>query len=336
MQRTRYEHLSEEALYAMYRENVFKNLSEDQKLDLLQETVNRDALERGMVEVPKVTLAELPAKETGFYDGTHILMSREMVIDQKQSAHMSHGEKVTWPMEDANLQALATAIHENMHAYEEQVASGKIENVDSELAKEYQANDFTESVVLQNGSYKMGSQYLNGKTSHFCYYFQSTERDAYRESEMKTNRIIQMLTEKYGNEKSFEKYTRDLQVNGYEATEKRAMEMYQNPNFVRDLNQTLKNHFWGTNEEVDTRTEEAVKTEMVATYRGLHPELNTEAKKEEVNVGLDEPTTLEAYNEVQTQKEEMAEVESATVESQEEAECEADDGLDCDDDDLEL
>jgi hypothetical protein len=44
---TQYCNLNNDTLYAMYRESVYSKLSEKEKLDLLQETVNRNALELG-------------------------------------------------------------------------------------------------------------------------------------------------------------------------------------------------------------------------------------------------------------------------------------------------
>ena len=43
---TRYTNLSNEELYLMYRESAYSQLREEEKLDLIQETVNRDAVER--------------------------------------------------------------------------------------------------------------------------------------------------------------------------------------------------------------------------------------------------------------------------------------------------
>ena len=58
---TQYGNLSDGNLYAMYRESVYRSLSVSQKLDLLQETVNRDAAARGEVGSPKVRFENLPS-----------------------------------------------------------------------------------------------------------------------------------------------------------------------------------------------------------------------------------------------------------------------------------
>ena len=62
---TQYARLNNDQLYAMFRESVYSRLEESEKLDLLQETVNRDALEKGMVGAPQVQFGNLPATECG-------------------------------------------------------------------------------------------------------------------------------------------------------------------------------------------------------------------------------------------------------------------------------
>ena len=60
---TRYGNLSNEQLYSMFRESSYSKLDESEKLDLLQETVNRDALERGEIFTPtqeQVKYTKLP------------------------------------------------------------------------------------------------------------------------------------------------------------------------------------------------------------------------------------------------------------------------------------
>lgn len=293
---TRYGKLSNEDLYSMYRESTFTKLSDDQKLDLLQETVNRDAAERGMVGAPQVTLSDLPASTGGQARNGVIEINKEMVLSGTQTTTYN-GQTQVNKMSDANIQALNVAIHENIHCWQDQVIDETITIDDAAKTAEYQSNNFTESAVLQNGSYRMGSQYLKGTTSKFCYYLQSTERDAYKGAEEKTNSILQSLSEKFGTEKSFEAYQKGVELAGYDAVEKKANEFYQNPSFEKDLNQTLMNQFYGTKTQVDPKTEDAVKTEMVASYKEMHCEINTTNTMEEKGMGLHGPTTLENYNE---------------------------------------
>lgn len=76
--------------------------------------------------------------------------------------------------------------------------------------------------------------------------------------------------------------------------------MFQNPNFVRDLNQTLQNQYFGTNKSVNAETEKDVKTEMVETMRALQHQIingNQSKMKGEEKMSFDyKPVSLEEYN----------------------------------------
>lgn len=302
---TRYENLSDDDLYAMYRSSVYSRLDDAGKLSLLQETVNRDAMECGELGAPKVEFGMLSAGVSGEASDGVIRIDYNMAVKGIQSMEYE-GRTVTFARDDYNIQALNTALHENVHCFQEQIIDGTIVIPDNGLTAEYQANSFTESVVLKDGSYRMGSQYLTGETPNgYCmYYFQATERDAYRSAELKTNNILQGLAEKFGKEPSFEAYAKDLEVNGYQAMEQKALELFNNPNFEANVNQTLKNHYFGTNVPVNREIEAAVKNEMEASYQKLRSqyEKQNEAGKEneereEKNMGFDpKPVSLEEYN----------------------------------------
>ena len=90
---TQYGNLSDGNLYAMYRESVYRSLSESQKLDLLQETVNRDAAARGEVGSPKVRFENMPSRPDGYAEkgGHHLnvnVLNRETLLDAQ-----AHPEK---------------------------------------------------------------------------------------------------------------------------------------------------------------------------------------------------------------------------------------------------
>ena len=82
---------------------------------------------------------------------------------------------------------------------------------------------------------------------------------------------MQELTAKYGMEPSFEAYEKTLQANGYSVMEAEAIQRFQNPDFVKDLNQVLMNQYYDTHKSVDARTERAVKNEMVQSRQALQP-----------------------------------------------------------------
>lgn len=299
---TRYGNLSNDQLYAMFRESTYSKLGESEKLELLQETVNRDALEKGEVGAPEVRFADLPANESGNAANGVINVNRDMAVNGMQSFEYN-GQTIQHSISDYNVQSLNTVLHENTHCFQDQIIDGTITIEDAQKTAEYQANSFTSSAVLQDGRYQLGSQYLIGETpnGYYCYYFQSTERDAFLGAEERTAAILSGLTEKYGTEPSFEAYAKSVESTGYHATEREAIERFQNPNFVRDLNQTLQNQYFGTNVPVDKNTEAAVKAEMVATHKSLQQQItqaNNLSAKEDTKMSFDpnKPVSLEEYN----------------------------------------
>ena len=271
---TRYGNLNNEQLYSMFRESSYSKLDESEKLDLLQETVNRDSLERGEIGAPEVRFADLPANESGNASNGVINVNRDMAVNGVQSIEYDR-QTIQHSVRAYNIETLNTVFHENIHCFQEQVIDGTINIEDIQKSAEYQSNGFTTSAVLQNGKYQLGSQYLTGETAngYYCYYFQSTERDAFLGAEEKTDTILNNIIEKCGTEPSFEMYKKSVEITGYHATERAAIERFQNLNFERGLNQTLMNQYFGMNVPVAPNIENAVKAEMIATYQGLHQQI---------------------------------------------------------------
>ena len=299
---TRYGNLNNEQLYSMFRESSYSKLDESEKLDLLQETVNRDSLERGEIGAPEVRFADLPANESGNASNGVINVNRNMAVNGVQSIDYD-GQTIQHPVRAYNIETLNTVLHENIHCFQEQVIDGTINIEDIQKSAEYQSNGFTTSAVLQNGKYQLGSQYLTGETAngYYCYYFQSTERDAFLGAEEKTDTILNNIIEKCGTEPSFEAYKKSVEITGYHATERAAIERFQNLNFERGLNQTLMNQYFGMNVPVAPNIENAVKAEMIATYQGLHQQIaqtNNLTMKEDTKMTFDpnKPVSLEEYN----------------------------------------
>lgn len=299
---TRYGNLNNEQLYSMFRESSYSKLDESEKLDLLQETVNRDSLERGEIGAPEVRFADLPANESGNASNGVINVNRDMAVNGVQSIEYD-GQTIRHPVRAYNIETLNTVFHENIHCFQEQVIDGTINIEDIQKSAEYQSNGFTTSAVLQNGKYQLGSQYLTGETAngYYCYYFQSTERDAFLGAEEKTDTILNNIIEKCGTEPSFEAYKKSVEITGYHATERAAIERFQNLNFERGLNQTLMNQYFGLNVPVAPNIENAVKAEMIATYQGIHQQIaqtNNLTIKEDTKMTFDpnKPVSLEEYN----------------------------------------
>ena len=99
-------------------------------------------------------------------------------------------------------------------------------------------------------------------------------------------------------------------MKGYQARDREATELFQNPNFVKDVSQILQNDYFKTNVPVDARTEEAMKSEMIESYRIMQLqnaaynkveadkiEANNVDSKEKTKVGFEpKSVTLDEYN----------------------------------------
>lgn len=264
---TIYGNLSDDALYAMYRRESWLGLDESARQQLLQETVNRAALANGEEGACRVVFADLPDGVAGEQSGDEIRLDRNRYVNDMAVTEYN-GEIYTMELEDSNMQALTTVLHEDIHAWQNQLIDGTIECDDPALLAEYQANNFDIALVQKSdGTYALGQQYLQGQSEnggYYLYYLQSTERDAHRLSEAKTQSIMQALEEKYGTEPSFELYRQNLKENGYDAVLKKAQENFGALTVEKDINTTLKNHYHGTDTPVTSaEVEAAVKEEMV-------------------------------------------------------------------------
>ncbi len=269
---TRYSNLTNDQLYAKYFEN-WNTMKPDEKLDLLQETVNRDAAEKGMIGAPHVTFADLAWSVEGQQRNGVISVNRELVLDGTRTVEYQ-GQTISKELEDANLRAMTVCFHENAHAYQEQCIAGMIPCADPELLAQYKANDFDVTPVFdENGQIQRGLQYMRGEKNYYFYYLQATERDAYKISEAKTQSIMQHFSERFGGERFFQAYAKELQTNGYQATELRAACFFQNPNIEKEINRVLTNEFYNRDLPVTPELERAVRAEMIASYQKVFGEV---------------------------------------------------------------
>ena len=126
---TQYGNLSDGNLYAMYRESVYRSLSESQKLDLLQETVNRDAAARGEAGSPRVQFENMPSRTDGYAEKGVISVNRDLAVNGTRTATYQ-GKTLQHTINDYNIQSLVTVLHENVHCYQDQIIDGTIRNAE--------------------------------------------------------------------------------------------------------------------------------------------------------------------------------------------------------------
>lgn len=263
--------LSDEALIAMYRGESWFNMNEQQRLELLQETVNRSAQQNGELGSCRVAFSDdLGPGVSGVQSGDQILLSRERyVMDMGQVTY--GGRTITVPLTDSNMQALETVLHEDQHAWQNQVIDGTVPCSDPQLLREYMANNFDVSLVRDGqGACDVGQQYLSGAGNggYYLYYLQSTERDAFRISQARTMEAAAYLEQHYGQDGSLDAYRQSVAANGYEATLQQAQRYFGTETVEEDINTTLQNQFYHEDKPVSSPVvEEAVKQEMVLSFQ---------------------------------------------------------------------
>lgn len=271
---TRYSNWSEGALYSWFRGEVWKNLDEGARADLLQEVVNRSAEGGEQTAACRVIFAQLEPTVAGEQSGDLIRLNREMFVNDRQAA-VYCGTSVYRPLDDANLRALETVLHENQHAWQNQVTRGEIPGVEPSLRREYAANQFRPVPLTQtDGTPRTGSTYLQGRIGgeegYYLYYFQSTERDAHRISEAQAVDIMNELAAQYGDEPSFEAFRATIAEEGYDAVLAGAREKLGVPDPSAQINQSLMNHAYGTRFPVDPSLEAMVQWEMALSHDALN------------------------------------------------------------------
>ena len=290
---TIYGGLSDTELYSMYRRETWLGLNENSRRELLQETVNRAASERGELGSCEVRFADLEPGVSGEQAGNVIRVNREMFAEDTIVMTSRYGTDVM-EYTTSNVNALETVLHENEHAWQNQCIRGEIEG-DPQLTREYRSNDFDVSAVqLSDGTVQAGSQYMTGETGYEFYYFQSTERDAYRFSQERTQEILNGLEQEYGTEPSFAEYREELMQTGFEAYSQEVNRNYGVESFEREVNTTLMNHYYGTHNQADPKIEEAVRQEMAESYEASKRS-QQQSENKTFNGREYTPTTLEEY-----------------------------------------
>ena len=270
---TAYGQLSDRDLFGMYRGEVWSGLNESSRRQLLQETVNRAAASMGEKGSCEVKFADMSPDTFGRQHGSVIEINKDIFTNDMLHANVC-GQSIDVPFKDSNYKALETVLHENIHAWQNQCVDGTIDHPNKELIDEYRANGFTPSEVTdKNGVQRNGSQYLSGLDpdhGNHLYYFQSTERDAHKFSEIQTQEIVDQNLKNFGPDETADAYKADVEENGFQATWNEAREQFGYDDFEKDINNTLKNSYNGTDIEVNPEMEALVHNEMAESYDEQH------------------------------------------------------------------
>ena len=256
---TRYNGLSQNEIYSMYRQESWLNLTPAEKQDLLQETVNLEAAKYNNVYSAEVSLQEMPSNVSGYETHGKIVMNRDLVVSNVLKSQYGD-ETITYNVPDGSYRTLETVLHEHQHVLQESILNGKVQTDDATY-NALDANDTTLSIV--DG--QVGSQYLEGETEYALYYMQPCEIDAYKTSQDKVAFIIDSLKEEYGSEPAMDAYLSRMEDEGYEARIAEYNLMFNCDDTPKEIEQVLINTYAHRNEPVNPQIEAAVKAEMIAS-----------------------------------------------------------------------
>lgn len=258
-----YSALSDRELYAMYRQSAWDSLGGNERLELLQETVNREAAKDGNRYSADVELEALPAGYDGYEEGGRIVLDYEKTVCGTQS-DVIDGKKVSVPLNSPSYDALCTVLHEFRHVRQENLISGVINDEKCDV-RALRANDT--SLTVADGY--PASTYLTGKTDYALYYLQPCEIDAYVTSEARTAEIIYELREEYGSDPAMESYMEKMSSEGYMARTEEYGARLGGRGAEREIAKALINASEETDYPVRDGVERAVRTEMRASAASL-------------------------------------------------------------------
>ncbi len=289
--------------YTQFLRDNWCSLNESERLELLQEVANQQIQDFGGSYSVDVSFENMKSNVSGYQFGNQIRLNRDMFVNDKL-VETYNGRKFEFPLNDSNWQALETVLHEGRHVYQDKIVEG-IMPADIQLKEAFSANGF--SVVNIDG--QRASQYLQGESNYALYYLNPTELDAYQMSQQKTQEVIAKIGALSSVDKSAESYMQKLQITGYEAQLEKFKTEYSSKTIDKDVENVLKNTYYGRNNPVDKRIETTVKNEMIKSQEILDnakgKELNNMSKQEYTENGftytIDDSGTITAQGQVPTQ-----------------------------------
>lgn len=285
MPHTKYYSLSDNSLRSMYSEIEWGKLGESDKLELLQETVNREISDNAGKYTCFVSFENMSSNISGYQSGSKMALNREMFVEGKISCRFGE-TTIKMDLDSPNYLAYETVLHEYRHILQEKISDGTVKAPD-EIKAKFESNNFT--VTYIDG--QRASQYMLGKgsNSYDLYYLNPTELDAHRFSQEKAMGLVNEHKALYGEDESISSYLKEISHNGYDATLANLKSKY-GENVDKEVEQILINKYKNTNAPVDKKTEQMVVREMIASQMAID-----NANKKEMNVHMSNSEWLEQH-----------------------------------------
>jgi hypothetical protein len=199
---TRYSELSNAEVNELYRSETWDELSRDERLDALQELENRSAEELGNRPC-EVKLEPMDGYQYGGYSNGEITLNEHLVTNGEFVTEHLDGSVEREAIADVNAQMMDTIHHENFHAYQDDVVSGRLEHSNAEDAELWSAN-------------WSNDEYIEPDDPSGCYGIQSLERSASEHGQAQTKAAFEEIEAKYGEDAGYQEYLKSIESDSYE------------------------------------------------------------------------------------------------------------------------
>jgi len=216
---TQYDDLTYDEVQELYRQDVWQNLSAEQRYDALQELENRAAEENG-ISPCLVRPENMNGAVYGGYCNGEIIINSNLV-ERGEFVHTYVNEDGvvdtdTYQIEGANAELMDTMYHENFHSYQDNVLSGRVEHHDAEEVQRWRDNSYQEGIYIDN---RCG-------TYDDLYRIQDYEKSAFARGEEKTKEAFESMEDKYGADEGYDRYKDNVEANSYDNALARAQDRY--------------------------------------------------------------------------------------------------------------
>ena len=220
---TRYSDLSNSEVNELYRSETWSRLTREEKLDALQELENRAA--EGLGNKPcEVSLEQMNGAQKGYYQDGKIFINESLVEKGELRVQYDDGTTDTYQLLSANAELMDTIHHENFHGYQMESIDGRVEHNNADEVELWSANK---------------DSYIGSELELPTYRIQPLEKSAYAHAEAQTKAAFGEIEAKYGVDKGFQEYLKDIKEDTFENALAEAQELYGVDNIENALNEKM-------------------------------------------------------------------------------------------------
>lgn len=233
---TRYNELSNFEVNALYRSDMWSNLSREEKLEALQELENRTAEELGNHPC-EVCTEKMNGAMYGYYSSGQIVVNESLINDGVLRYEDSDGNTLEFAPDDVNAQMMDTIHHENYHAYQADVINNRLEHNNQSEVNLWRANE---------------EVYISSCDNDVLYRIQPQERVAFERGESQTKAAFNEIEDRYGEDAGYQEYIASINKYSYDNALTMAKETYGDEN----IQETVDNYMLASYDDIHTEDSE--------------------------------------------------------------------------------